>query len=39
VILNLPGEDFEKEFATFVDWARYGDLFAYDERTGQISIL
>ena len=38
LILNLPEENYEKGFATFVNWARYGDLFAYDETTGQISI-
>ena len=38
LILNLPEENYEKEFATFVDWTRYGDLFAYDETTGQISM-
>ncbi|HEY7425909.1 MAG TPA: efflux RND transporter permease subunit [Gemmataceae bacterium] len=38
LILNLPEEDYEKEFAIFVDWARYGDLFAYDETTEQISM-
>jgi HAE1 family hydrophobic/amphiphilic exporter-1 len=38
LILNLPGTDYEKGFATFVNWASYGDLFAYDETSGQISI-
>ncbi|HEY7309166.1 MAG TPA: efflux RND transporter permease subunit [Gemmataceae bacterium] len=38
LILNLPEENYEKGFATFIDWARYGDLFAYDETTGQISM-
>jgi HAE1 family hydrophobic/amphiphilic exporter-1 len=38
LILNLPEEDYEKEFATFVDWVRYGDLFTYDETTEQISM-
>jgi hypothetical protein len=38
LILNLPEENYEKEFATFVNWASYGDLFAYDEKTGQISM-
>ncbi len=38
LILNLPEENYEKEFATFVDWARYGELFAYDETTGHISM-
>ena len=38
LILNLPGEDYEKGFATFIDWALYGDLFAYDGATGKISL-
>ena len=38
LILNLPEENYEKQFATFVDWARYGDQFAYDETTGQLSM-
>jgi HAE1 family hydrophobic/amphiphilic exporter-1 len=38
LILNLPEENYEKQFATFVDWARYGDLFTYNETTGQISM-
>ncbi len=37
LILNLPEENYEMAFATFVNWARYGDLFAYDETTQQIS--
>jgi HAE1 family hydrophobic/amphiphilic exporter-1 len=37
IILNLPGADFEKDFATFVNWASYGALFAYDDKTGKIS--
>jgi hypothetical protein len=38
LILNLPQENYEKTFATFVNWARYGDLFAYDETSQQISM-
>jgi HAE1 family hydrophobic/amphiphilic exporter-1 len=38
LILNLPEENHEKTFATFVNWARYGELFAYDETTQQISM-
>jgi hypothetical protein len=38
LILNLPEMDYEKGFATFVNWASYGDLFAYDETSGQVSI-
>jgi HAE1 family hydrophobic/amphiphilic exporter-1 len=37
LIMNLPGDNYEKSFATLVNWARYGELFAYDEKTGQIS--
>jgi len=29
--LRLPSEDYERLFQVFVGWARYGDLFAYDE--------
>ncbi len=36
-ILNLPGVNFDKGVATLIDWARYGDLFAYDDSTGKIS--
>ena len=40
LILNLPGENYEKGFTTLVDWARYGDLFAYDDMPSRrISIL
>ena len=35
LILNLPEVNYEKEFATFVNWASYGDLFAYDEQPGR----
>jgi hypothetical protein len=38
LILKLPDMNYEEEFATFVDWASYGDLFVYDETSGQISI-
>jgi NitT/TauT family transport system ATP-binding protein len=38
LILNLPGVSYEKGFTTFVNWARYGDLFAYDDTVGQLSL-
>jgi NitT/TauT family transport system ATP-binding protein len=38
IVLNMPQEDHDKVFDTFVDWARYGDLFAYDEDTGTIAL-
>jgi len=31
IALNLPSENFEATFDTFVNWARFGDLFSYDE--------
>jgi len=37
VAVNLPTEDFEATFQTFVDWARFGDLFAYDDETGIVA--
>ena len=38
-ILNLPGVSYEKGFATLVNWARYGDLFAYDDKSGLLSSM
>jgi NitT/TauT family transport system ATP-binding protein len=38
IIFNLPSENFEKTFETFVHWARYGNLFAYDETANQLSF-
>ena len=31
IILHLPQENYEKIFHTLTTWARYGDLFSYDE--------
>jgi NitT/TauT family transport system ATP-binding protein len=36
IILNLPSENFEKTFETFIHWTHYGNLFAYDEDTQKI---
>ncbi len=33
----LPSEEPEQLFATFIGWARFGDLFAYDEDTETLS--
>jgi NitT/TauT family transport system ATP-binding protein len=38
IILNMPQEDYEKMFQTFIRWARFGDLFAYDEKTGTVAL-
>jgi NitT/TauT family transport system ATP-binding protein len=37
IVLRMPAEDFEKIFEIWVGWARYGDLFAYDETEGVIT--
>ena len=38
IILQLPQENYTKAFETFVVWARFGDLFSYDETTDLISL-
>jgi NitT/TauT family transport system ATP-binding protein len=38
IVLRIPGENYEKIFHTFINWSRYGDLFAYDETTGKITL-
>ena len=38
IIFNLPSENFEKTFETFWHWARFGNLFAYDEDSQKISF-
>jgi NitT/TauT family transport system ATP-binding protein len=37
IVLRMPAEDYERVFATWIGWARYGDLFAYDEEDGFIT--
>ena len=37
IVLRMPQEDYEKVFETFIGWARFGELFAYDETSGTIS--
>ncbi len=38
IAMNLPSENFECTFETFVNWARFGDLFSYDENTEAIGL-
>ncbi|HTQ40117.1 MAG TPA: nitrate/sulfonate/bicarbonate ABC transporter ATP-binding protein [Pirellulales bacterium] len=38
IILRLPQENHEKMFQTFVRWARFGNLLAYDENTQELSL-
>jgi NitT/TauT family transport system ATP-binding protein len=37
-VIHLPQENHEDMFDIFVGWGRYGELFAYDEDTGRLSI-
>jgi NitT/TauT family transport system ATP-binding protein len=37
IILRMPQENYEKAFETFIGWARFGDLFAYDETAEKVS--
>jgi cobalt-zinc-cadmium resistance protein CzcA len=39
IVTRMPYENYEKVFATFIRWARYGELFAYDEATQKITLL
>jgi NitT/TauT family transport system ATP-binding protein len=38
IVLRMPAENYERVFETWVGWARYGDLFAYDEEEAIISL-
>ncbi len=38
LVLHLPQEDPLKLFNILVNWARYGELFAYSEDTGYITL-
>jgi C-terminal AAA-associated domain len=38
IVLNMPHENYETVFQTFIRWARFGNLFAYDEANGTISL-
>jgi NitT/TauT family transport system ATP-binding protein len=38
LVMRLPQENPEKLFHTFIGWARFGNLFAYDEDRQMISL-
>ncbi len=38
IIFRMPQEDPEEIFDTFIGWARFGNLFAYDEDTETVSL-
>ena len=38
IVTRMPYENYEKIFNTFVRWARFGELFAYEETVQRISL-
>jgi cobalt-zinc-cadmium resistance protein CzcA len=38
IVIRMPRENYEKVFQTFVRWARFGELFTYDEGTHRITL-
>jgi len=38
IIFTMPQEDHEKVFETFVRWARFGNLFAYEDGRRRLSL-
>jgi hypothetical protein len=38
IVMRMPLENYEKIFDTFIGWARFGNLFAYDEFSEMISL-
>jgi NitT/TauT family transport system ATP-binding protein len=38
IVLRMPSEDYLRIFETWIGWARYGDLFAYDENQGTVEL-
>ena len=38
LIFLVPNEDYEHTFETLVAWARFGDLFSYDEGTEELAL-
>ena len=38
IALHMPQESNDRVFQTFLQWARFGDLFEYDEATEKLSL-
>jgi hypothetical protein len=36
--LHLPDESYEQVFDTFIGWARFADLFSYDDQTETVGL-
>ena len=38
IVLNMPQENYETVFQTFIRWARFGNLFAYEDDADRLSL-
>ncbi len=38
IVMNMPQENSERMFQTFLHWSRFGDLFEYDDATEKLSL-
>ena len=38
IAVNMPNENYDALFDTFVSWSRFGDLFSYDEESELIGL-
>ncbi|HEX5272854.1 MAG TPA: nitrate/sulfonate/bicarbonate ABC transporter ATP-binding protein [Gemmataceae bacterium] len=38
IIMNMPQENYERVFVTLMSWARFGELFDYDDVTETVSL-
>ncbi len=38
IALNMPNEDYDAMCDTFIGWARFADLFSYDEESGEVAL-
>jgi NitT/TauT family transport system ATP-binding protein len=38
IVMHMPHENYERVFHTLVGWARFGNLFAYDDDSGMITL-
>ncbi len=38
IVMRMPLEDYQRVFDVFIGWARFGNLFAYDEDDATISL-
>jgi NitT/TauT family transport system ATP-binding protein len=39
IVMQMPHENYEKVFHTFITWAYFGNLFEYNEATEAISLM